>query len=157
GRSGTTRDKTDYRFGHRLDILGRFLLIRTTDLTDHDDGTGIRVGFKTLKHVDKACPDDRVTPDADARRLADSSLSQLVDHFVGKRAAARHDSDRTGFKDDSRQDTDEGLTRRDEPRAVGPDQYGALRTRVSGHGHHFMDRDPFGNADDEFDAVVDGF
>ena len=63
------------------------------DLADHDHRLGLRVGREQLQRVDEGGADERVAADADARRLAEAELRELVDRLVGQRAALRHDAD----------------------------------------------------------------
>ena len=48
------------------------------DLADHEDGLGVGVVVEEPERVDEAGADDRVAADADAGRLADAELRELV-------------------------------------------------------------------------------
>ena len=47
--------------------------------------------------------DQRIAADADAGRLAEAEPRQLVDRFVGQRAALRHDADAAFLADVARE------------------------------------------------------
>ena len=85
-----------------LDEGGRLLLGGAADLADHHDRVGVRVVLEQPQHVDEVGAVDRVAADADARRLAEPALGELVDGLVGQRAAARDDADVPGLVDVAR-------------------------------------------------------
>ena len=70
------------------------------------------VGGKQLQRVDEGGADQRIAADADARRLAQAELRQLMDRLVGERAALRHDADAAFLADVARDDAGLGLARR---------------------------------------------
>src|SRR5207237_6286116 len=73
-----------------LHELRRLLLIRATDLPDHDDSPRFGIGFKGGETVDEVCADERIAADSHARRLPHPMSRELMDDFVSQRAAARH-------------------------------------------------------------------
>ena len=75
------------------DELRGLLLRRAADLTDQDDAFGVGIVLEQAQRVDESGADDRIAADADAGRLPEPELRQLVHRFVGQRAAARHDAD----------------------------------------------------------------
>src|SRR5918996_649782 len=76
------------------------------------------VPLELRKDVDEVRPGDRVTSDADARRLTYAALSQLVDDLIRQRSRPRHEADRARLADLARDDADVGLARRDEAGTV---------------------------------------
>ena len=58
-----------------LHELRRLLLIRATDLPDHDDGGRLGIGFEGSQTMDEVCADERIAADADARRLPHPMIS----------------------------------------------------------------------------------
>ena len=76
-----------------LDERRRLFLGAAADLADQDDALGAGIVLEEPQHVDEAGADDRVAADADAGRLADAELRELVHGLVGERAAARDDAD----------------------------------------------------------------
>ena len=115
-----------HRLGHRGgDELGRLLLGRATDLPDHHDGPGVGVGLEGAQAVDEAGAGNGVAADAHAGGLADTLLGELVQGLVGEGSRPAHDAHRaTGHGDVARGDADVALPRRDDARAVGPEQPG---------------------------------
>ena len=91
-------------------------------------------------------------------RLPHAEPRQLVNGFVGQRAALRHDADAPFLADVAGNDAGLGLAGRDEARAVRPDQARRRPCLEERHrAHHVERRDAFRDADDERDAGVGGF
>ena len=89
------RDVGDDRLVHRRgDEVRRPLLAVAADLADHHHGPGLRVVLEGGEHVDEARARHRVASDADAGRLADALLGELVQGLVGQGARAADDPDR---------------------------------------------------------------
>ena len=83
---------------------------------------------------------------------------QLVDRFVGQRAALRDDADAAFLADVRGNDAGFALARRDDPRAVRADQPRVRMVLQERHRlEHVHDRNALGDADDERDARVGGF
>ena len=82
--------------------------------------------MKAFADVDVLQTVDRVTTDADSRRLAEAEFGQLTDGFVGQRAGARNDADAAFLVDVARHDADLHFVRGDETRAVRAEQQGLL-------------------------------
>ena len=76
----------------------------------------------SVKRVDEAGADQRIAADADARRLSHALLRQLVDRFVGQRAALRDDADAPLAADVAGDDARLALPGCDDARTVGSDQ-----------------------------------
>ena len=104
------------------DERGGFLLGRAADLADHDHRFGVGIGREQPQRVDEAGADQRIAADADAGRLPHALLRQLVDRFVGQRAALRHDADAAFAADVARDDARLALSGRDDARAVRADR-----------------------------------
>src|SRR5215203_2032580 len=107
-------DEADYRFLHvGLDPTRAVFLIGSADFADHDDcfGSGIVVEHFHDVYVLQAV--DRITADADARRLSQALLAQLPDRLVGERAGTRDHADRTLLVNVPRHDADFDFIRRD--------------------------------------------
>src|SRR5208283_4558595 len=136
------------------DVLGRVLLGRSTDLSDHHEGIRVGVGFEEGQGVDERGPDDRVSPEADARGLAEAGLLDPADDLVGQGAAPRDDADAAGAEDHVRDDPDLGSPRGGDARAVRTDDTGPLRPRVVVHHQHVVEGDVLGDDDAETDPGV---
>ena len=100
--------------------------------------------------------DDGIAADADGRRLADATLSQLEDRFVGQRAGAGNDADVSFYVYATRHDADLAFSGRDDSRAIGPNQARAGMLQLLPHAHHVERRNPFRDADDQRNARVLG-
>ena len=77
----------------RLDPGGGLFLGAAADLADHDHGVGVRIRREQLQRVDVRGADQRIAADADAGGLAHAEPRELVNRFVGQRAALRDDAD----------------------------------------------------------------
>ena len=77
---------------------------------------------KSVSASMKRRADQRIAADADAGRLAQPEPGQLVNRFVGQRAALRHDADAAFLADVAGDDAGLRLARRDEARTVRADQ-----------------------------------
>src|SRR5712691_334093 len=157
-RRGLPADEADHRLLHMRSHEGRRLLLRgAADLADHHDGLGLGIVLEEAEDVDEAGAIDGIAADPDAGRLAEAALGELVDHLVGERAAARDHAHRPLLVDVARHDSDLGPARRDDARAVGPDEstLGALQEGLDLD--HIIDRHALGDADDERDLGVGGF
>src|SRR5204863_389049 len=75
-----------------------------------------------LDGVQERGADDGITADADAGGLADAELRQLMDGFVGERAAAADDADVALLVDAAGHDSDFAFTRGDDAGAVRTDE-----------------------------------
>ena len=79
-RRSLARYEADHRLGHVvLDVCCRFLLVGTSDLPNHDDRGCLRIGLERFETVDEVGPDERITPDPHARRLAEPHTRELED------------------------------------------------------------------------------
>jgi len=70
--------------------------------------------LKKLDGVEERRADDGIAADADAGGLADAELRQLMDGFVGQRAAAADDADVSLLVNAARHDADFAFTRRND-------------------------------------------
>src|SRR5690606_20661247 len=82
---------------------------------------------------------------------------QLMDRFIGKRAAAGHDADMAGQVDVPRHDADFAFARGDDAGTVGADQDRATAFHVLFHLDHVQHRNAFRDADDEVEIGVHRF
>ena len=112
GRRGEPGNVGDHRRGQPLGDEGRgLLLVVPTDLADQHHGVGLRVGVEPLEGVDESEAVNGVSPDPDARRLADASGRHLVHDLVRQRAAPRHEAHPAGDADLAGDDPHVGLPR----------------------------------------------
>src|SRR5688572_2991228 len=154
-RRGHARDVGHHGPGHvAADEIGRGFLVRAADLAHHDDALGLRIAFEQLEHVDEVHAANRVTADAHAGALAEPGVGGLENGLIGERAGARHDADAALLVDEARHDADLALARRDDARAVRPDEPRARARERGLHAHHVVDRDALGDAHHELDAGI---
>src|SRR5438552_2315782 len=86
-RGGDAGDVADDRLRHLGAYeVGGFLLPRTADLSEHDHGFRIGIGFEQRQAVDEARPWYGITADAYARRNANALLGEVVQRLIRKRA-----------------------------------------------------------------------
>src|SRR5205814_9757139 len=127
------------------------------DLADHDDGPRLGVGLESGEAVDEAGAGHRVTADTDAGRDADVLLLQLVERLVGERPRPADDPDRAArLGDVAGGDADVALPRRDDPRAVRPEQphVGELMAQPVVEAGLGLGGDALGDDDDELDTAL---
>jgi len=100
--------------------------------------------------------DDGVAADADRRGLADAALGELMNGFIGERARARDDADRSLFVNVAWHDADLGLAGRDDSGAVGADEARGRVPQLGPHLDHVECGDALGDADYQRNAGVLG-
>src|SRR5699024_4567731 len=100
--------------------------------------------------------DDRVSADADGGREAE--VTQLVHHLVGQRAGLRDEAQLALLRDVGRDDAGQRLTGGDDARAVGSDDAGGVagRLRTGPDLGRILNRDAFGDDDEQTDTCIDG-
>src|SRR5712692_3360595 len=122
-RSGLAGDEADDGLLHvDLDPLRGALFGVAADFADQNDGVRVRIIVEKLDGIEERCADDGIAADADAGGLADGELRQLMDGFVGERAAAADDADISLLVDAAGHDADFALAGRDDAWAVRTDQ-----------------------------------
>ena len=154
GGRGLAGDESDDRLFHVLlyKLGGGFFGV-AADFADHDDGFGFGIAVEQVERIDERCADDRISADADGGRLSDAALRELVDRFVGQRARARDDSDRSFFVDRCGHDADLAFAGRNDAGAIRADQARAAVLQKLPGLHHVERRNAFGDADDEIDSA----
>src|SRR6266853_1471141 len=156
-RSSLAGDETDDRLLHvGLDPFGGALFGAAADFADHNDGVGVRIIVEKLNGVEERGADNGIAADADASRLADAELRQLMDGFVGQRAAAADDANVALLVDAARHDADFAFARGDDAGAVWADETRFLEVQDGGDAHHVEGGNAFGDTDDERDFSVVG-
>src|SRR5487761_2443578 len=138
--------------GVACDELRSALFRVTTDLTDHQDRSSLRVLLECREAVNEVRARDRVSTDADARRLTDALLGQLEDRLVKDRSRPRDKTDRSSCQRDvTRGDANVRLASRDDAGAVWAEQASVrevpLQRRVDAC--LILGGDELGDADDE--------
>src|SRR5262245_1841395 len=158
GRRGLPADEADDRLRDvRLDEGGGLLLGGAADLPDHHDRGRLGIGLEEPQHVDEVGAVHRIAADADAGRLPQPALGELMDDLVGQRAAARDHAHVANLVDVTGHDADFGLAGRDQARAVGADEPARSPGEEGLHPYHVRHRHPLGDAYDERHARVRGF
>ena len=134
------------------------------DFADHDDRFGLRIVVEHLEHVQVRRAVDRIAADADAGALAVAAGGQLPDGFIGQRAGAGDHADVALLVNVAGRDADAAaavgvlpVARSDDARAVWPDEAGLGAAHGLLHFHHVVDRDAFGDADDQIQTGIDAF
>src|SRR5712664_3582262 len=127
------------------------------DFANQNDGMRFRIGVEELNGVEERGADDGIAADADASGLADAELRQLMDGFVGQRAAAADDANISLLVNTPGHDADFAFARRDDARAIGADEARFLEVHDGGDAHHVEGGDAFGDANDERELGVGGF
>ena len=157
--SSDTGDESDNRFLGLalLDELCRVFFGRTTDLPDHDNRLGLRIGEKQLEAIDEICAVDRIAADADAGRLAKPDRRGLGYGLIGQRAGARDDTDATAFMNMPRHDADLTGIRSDDAGTVWTDETRVRTGKYALDPNHVQHRDAFGNAYNQWDLCIDCF
>src|ERR1700716_3536791 len=124
GRRGAAGNEADNRLlgAGRFQVFGALDLGVAADLADHDDALGLGIPHEHFQALDEVGTVHRIAADADAGRLAETNGRGLCDRFIGERARARDDADLAALVDVTRHDADLAFARRDDARAVRPDQ-----------------------------------
>src|SRR2546429_5370819 len=157
-RSGLPGDETDDRLLHvGLDPFGGALFGVAADFADQNNGVRVRIVGEKLDGVEKCRANDGIAADANARGLADAELRQLMDGFVGERAAAADDANVALLVDTAGHDADFAFAGGDDARAVRTDETRFLEIDDGGDTHHVKGGNAFGDADDERELGVRGF
>src|SRR5437667_11005802 len=122
-RSGLPCDETDDRLLHvALDPFGGALFGVAADFADQNNGVRVRIVVEKLDGVEKCRANDGIAADANARGLADAELRQLMDGFVGERAAAADDANVALLVDAAGHDADFAFPRGDDARTIRADE-----------------------------------
>src|SRR5687767_4764527 len=99
--------------------------------------------------------DQRIAADADAGALPQSGACQLIDRFIGERAALRDDADAALFADVVGDDAGLAFTGRDDAGTVRTNQPRAGMILQEGHRlQHVHHRNAFGDAHDKAEAGI---
>ena len=137
-------------------VRGLFLGV-AADFSDHDYGFGLGIAVEQVQRIDEIGADDGVTTDADGGGLSDAALRQLMHRFVGQRAGARDDADRSFFVNRGGHDADLAFAGRDDAGTIGTDEARAAVLQEFPGFDHVERGNAFGDADDEVDLGVSGF
>src|SRR5712664_116282 len=157
-RSGLAGDEADDGLLHvGLDPFRGALFGVAADFANQDDGVRVRIVVEKLDGVEERRTDDGIAADANAGGLADAELRQLMNGFVGQRAAAADDADVSLLVNAAGHDADFALAGRNDARAVRADQPRFLEVHDGGDAHHFERGKAFGDADNERELGVGGF
>ena len=141
----------------RLDPGRRLFFRGAADLTNQDYRFRLRVLLEQLQAVDITGADHRVAPDADAGRLPQSDLSQLVHRLVGQGTAAADHPDRALLVNECRHDPQLAFAGRDNSGTVGTDQAGPDILEVVVDVQHVAGGNTFRDAYHRLDAGIGGF
>src|SRR5476651_2064031 len=154
---GAAGDEADDRlFGSgSLQVLGTLDLGVAADLADHDDAFGLGIPHEHFQALDEVGAVHRIAADADAGRLPEANRRGLRHGFICERARARDDADLAALVDVSRHDADLALARRDDARAVRPDQARFRAGQRALDAHHVDHGNAFGDADHQRDLRID--
>src|SRR5437660_7176359 len=154
-RSGLPGDETDDRLLHvGLDPFRGALFGVAADFADQNNGVRVRIVVEKLDGVEKCRANDGIAADANARGLADAELRQLMDGFVGERAAAADDADVALPVDAAGHDADFAFAGGDDARAVRTDKARFLEVYDARDAHHVERGNAFGDADREREPCV---
>ena len=73
-------------------ILFKYSLVFSTIITLNTQTFCLRVVEKDLETVNKVCPVERITANADTQGLTKSRQRSLMNSFIGQRSRTRHDA-----------------------------------------------------------------
>jgi len=142
------------------EVLSSLFFGITTDFTDHHNTLGLGIVEEDLEAIDEVGAVEGITADTDAKSLAESGLSCLVDGFVSQSTRSGDNTDLSSLMDVAGHDTDLALLRRDDTGAVGADESGLVLLDESRlDTDHILGGDTFSNANGKrnfgFDGVKD--
>src|SRR5882724_7536559 len=155
GLSGNEADDGLLHIG--LNPFGGALFRVAADFADQNDGVGVRIIVEKLDGIEKRSADDGIAADADAGGLADAELRQLMDGLIGERAAAADDADVSLLVNAAGHDADFAFARRDDARAVRPDEPRFLEVHDARDTHHVQSGNAFRDAHGEWELGVGRF
>ncbi len=109
-------------FTFLLDELGGDFFGVASDFADHHDGMGVGICVEQLDGIEESGTDDRVAANADAGGLPDAEARELVDGFIGERAAAADEADIALLVDRAGHDADLAFAGRNDAGAIRADE-----------------------------------
>lgn len=111
-RSRDTGNEADNRLASSvvaLQKVRRVFFRRPSNLTNHDNTVCFLVLQEHLETIDEVGTRERVTANANDERLTESSLSSLVDGFVGQSSGARDNANAAALVDETWHDANLAL------------------------------------------------
>src|SRR5277367_4694209 len=157
-RRSLTRNESHHRLFHpRLHVFRSSFLGVASDFPDNHYHFGLRILVKQFKRIEEVGPNDGISTDANRRGLPDPPRGELINRFVRQRARARDDPDGTFEMDSRRHDSDFALARRNDTRAVRPDEPRAPILQILPRANHIKRRNALSDADDQLHLSVGGF
>ena len=127
-----------------------------TDFADHDDGVGVGIRREETQCVDVARANQRIAADADAGRLPHPLPGELMNGFVGERAALGDDPDAAFLADVTRNNSSLRLACGNDAGAVRPNETRGLALHEGHRPQHVDGGDPLCNAHRKGDTRIDG-
>src|SRR5690348_7041613 len=122
-RRGLAGDETDDRFFHvRFDPLSGGFFRVTADFSDQDDCVRVGIVVKEFHCIEERCADDGIAADPDAGGLPYAQTRELIDSFVGQRAAAAYHANVALLVNATGHDPNLAFAWRDDAGAVRADQ-----------------------------------
>src|SRR5580704_16573303 len=107
--------------------------------------------------IQERSADDGIAADTYAGGLADAEAGQLIDGFVGERAATADYPDVTLFVNAAGHDPDFAFAGGDDAGAIGADEARFVEVHGGGGANHVDDRNAFGDAHDQRNFGIGGF
>src|SRR5881628_3105410 len=132
---------------------GGAVLRRAAYLADDDDSFRLAVFLEHRERVHHARADDRVPADPDAGRLSETGIGHGVHDLVGQRPAAGDDARVALPEQLVWHDSHLRLAGRGESGAVGSDDGATAAAGVRHHVQAIVERDSFGDDDDELESA----
>src|SRR5690348_11098460 len=112
---------------------------------------------KQFHHIKERCADDGVAADADAGGLPDAKTCELIDGFVGQRAAAANHANVALLVNAAGHDPNFAFAWRYDAGAVQADEPRLVKVYGSCCADHVNDGNALGDADDEWNFGIGGF
>lgn len=91
------------------EIFSSVFFSYTSNFSNENDSLGVGVFNEHFQTVDKICPVERISSNADTQRLTEPDLRCLVDSFVGQCARSRNNAYASFFMDVSWHDANFAL------------------------------------------------
>ena len=138
-------------------VLRRSFFCVPADLADHHHGFCPRIAIEQLQCVHEMRADNRIAADAYCGRLTNIPLRKLIHRFVSKRARARNNPNRPLLVNARGHDSNLAMARRNNPWTIWSNQPGAAILQELPCPNHVKRRNPFCDADNQFNLCIGGF
>ena len=135
-----------------FDIFGCLLLRSPANFPDKNYPSCLRILLESFQMIDKGGAHDGVPPNTNTCGLAKTSPGQLIHHFISQGTTPRNHCHITGSVNGAWHNSDFGLLRRDNSRAIGANKDRVFTFQKPGHFDHIQYGNPLGNTHNDLET-----